>query len=106
MRIVRLRPAELELHTWAEMERMQDQLLEAHRCQMLFVDPSNSAMPFVVCALQSAACQLEQERFVDVLQFLAAYRERRCGCWAAQVSEPIPAICSPALLSEQRRVYL
>ncbi|CAD5226300.1 unnamed protein product [Bursaphelenchus xylophilus] len=84
IRIVRLKPADLELHTWTELERIQDQLIDCHRCQMLFIDPSNSAMPYVVCALQSAACQLEQERFVDVLQFLSAYRERRCGCWTAQ----------------------
>lgn len=80
---MRLKPSELELHTWAEIERIQDQATH-HRARTMLVDPSNSAMPFVICCLQSIACQLEQERFVDVLNFLALYRLQCCGCWQSQ----------------------
>ncbi|KAI6234685.1 hypothetical protein M3Y99_00788000 [Aphelenchoides fujianensis] len=84
VKIVRLTPSELEGETWAQIERIQDQSSRNHRFPLMFVDPSNSAMPFVICALQSIACQLEQERYVDVLLYLAEYRLRCCGCWQAQ----------------------
>lgn len=74
----------MERQTWTEIERIQDQAMQNHRARMMLVDPTNSAMPFIVCALQSIACQLEQERFVDVLNFLALYRLQCCGCWQSQ----------------------
>uniref|UniRef100_A0A915DDL1 protein-tyrosine-phosphatase n=1 Tax=Ditylenchus dipsaci TaxID=166011 RepID=A0A915DDL1_9BILA len=43
-----------------------------------------SSLPYILCALQSAACQLETERYVDVCLFLASYRHLACGCWSSQ----------------------
>ncbi|KAI6214098.1 hypothetical protein M3Y94_00228500 [Aphelenchoides besseyi] len=84
VKMIRLKPSELETQTWSEIERIQEQSMQTHRHPIMLIDPSNSAMPFVICALQSIACQLEQERYVDVLLFLAVYRLESCGCWQAQ----------------------
>lgn len=83
---------------WTEIERLQLDLQQQHRgvCAVLELHDDNTnnnnnniqplpcrptAAPFLFCAFQSAACQLEQEGAVDVLLWLASYRHAVCGCW-------------------------
>uniref|UniRef100_A0A914EBH7 protein-tyrosine-phosphatase n=2 Tax=Acrobeloides nanus TaxID=290746 RepID=A0A914EBH7_9BILA len=84
IRIIRVRPASLDLDIWGEIERIQEEMLQYHKCQTMLLDPANTSIPYILCALQSAACQMEQERNVDVLQCLASYRFLQCGCWSSQ----------------------
>ena len=94
MKVIRVRPSILELNTWAEIERIQDELLPlggGHDCseQLILLDPRGghtSSLPFILCALQSTACQLEQERYIDICLFLTWYKHLACGCWSTQVS--------------------
>jgi len=84
VKLIRTRPSAFELDFWSEMERIQENVLQYHNCQMMLIDSSNSSMAFIICALQSAACQMEQERFVDILPFISTYRYLKCGCWKSQ----------------------
>ncbi|KAH7729276.1 Protein PTP-4 b [Aphelenchoides avenae] len=84
VRTVALSRHSFEKDTWTEIERIQDEAIDYHSKQIMFLDPHATSTPYIFCVLQSAACQLEQERFVDVLQFLATYRFARCGCWNSQ----------------------
>ena len=86
IKLIRARPSAFELDFWSEMERIQESVLQYHNCQMMLIDSSNSSMAHIICALQSAACQMEQERFVDIMPFISTYRYLKCGCWKSQVS--------------------
>lgn len=108
MRILRVRPSTLESDIWIEIEQIQDRLLQCEHLSniqqqsMMILDPRgvNNSLPFILCALQSAACQLETEGFVgkflkffsikifinlDIPLYLDSYRRAACGCWTAQV---------------------
>ena len=88
VRIIRLSRGAIERATWTELERLQN---ACGGRLALFVDATSSGggdrgpLAFVVCALLSVGCQLEQERFVDILPFLSAYQNRACGCWSSEV---------------------
>ncbi|KAI1732781.1 protein-tyrosine phosphatase domain-containing protein [Ditylenchus destructor] len=92
VKVIRVRPSILELNTWAEIERIQEELLPlggGHDCsqQLILLDPRGgptSSLPFILCALQSTACQLEQERHIDICLFLTWYKHLACGCWSTQ----------------------
>ncbi|CAK5071385.1 unnamed protein product [Meloidogyne enterolobii] len=72
-----------------EIESLQLKLKNQHRETLAIVElPSKerpnsntSSTPFLFCAFQSIACQLEQEDAVDVLLWLASYKHAYCCCW-------------------------
>nr|CAD2173030.1 unnamed protein product [Meloidogyne enterolobii] len=75
---------------WMEIENLQLKLKNQHRETLAVVElpskerrPSSntSSTPFLFCAFQSVACQLEQEDAVDVLLWLASYKHAYCCCW-------------------------
>uniref|UniRef100_A0AC35F179 Uncharacterized protein n=1 Tax=Panagrolaimus sp. PS1159 TaxID=55785 RepID=A0AC35F179_9BILA len=86
VKLIRVKPSALEIDFWGEMERIQEEVLQYHNCQMMLLEPSNTAIAYVLCALQSAACQLEQERYIDVLPYISTYRFIQCGCWKSQTN--------------------
>uniref|UniRef100_A0A7E4VZT5 protein-tyrosine-phosphatase n=1 Tax=Panagrellus redivivus TaxID=6233 RepID=A0A7E4VZT5_PANRE len=84
VKLICIRPSSFEVDFWGAMERIQEEVLQYHNCQMMLIDPSSSATAYILCTLQSAACQMEAERYVDVLPFISTYRYVRCGCWKSQ----------------------
>ncbi|KAK0399150.1 hypothetical protein QR680_002920 [Steinernema hermaphroditum] len=84
VRILRVDPSSIEVDVWGELERIQGQRLQYHHSSLLLVDPENTSLPLILSALTSLACQIEQERHLDVLHFLVAYRKQRCNAWPNQ----------------------
>ncbi|KAI3419987.1 hypothetical protein GPALN_003327 [Globodera pallida] len=87
IRLHRIHSTALLHNPWLQIERLQCELQDQHRGQLAVLELGMavpSAVPFLFCVFQSAACQLEQESAVDVLLWLALYRHAVCGCWTEQ----------------------
>uniref|UniRef100_A0AC34Q1Y1 Protein-tyrosine-phosphatase n=1 Tax=Panagrolaimus sp. JU765 TaxID=591449 RepID=A0AC34Q1Y1_9BILA len=84
VKLIQADPAAFEIDFWGEMERIQDNIFQYHNCQMMIINNLSCPNAAMICCLQSVACQMEQERFVDVLPFISTYRYLFCNCWKSQ----------------------
>uniref|UniRef100_A0A183BKR2 SH2 domain-containing protein n=1 Tax=Globodera pallida TaxID=36090 RepID=A0A183BKR2_GLOPA len=71
IRLHRIHSTALLHNPWLQIERLQCELQDQHRGQLAVLELGMavpSAVPFLFCVFQSAACQLEQESAVDVFE--------------------------------------